>query len=74
MNYSGRRCKITEKYGRSFEEKNLRRMRQFAEQFMDEEIVVSLSRQLSWSHFLALIPLKTIDAKRLHVCGTAKAN
>ena len=54
---------LTEKYGRSFEEKNLRRMRQFAEQFMDEEIIVTLSRQLSWSHFLALIPLKTIDAK-----------
>ena len=38
-------------------------MRQFAEQFIDEEIIVALSRQLSWSHFLALIPLKTIDAK-----------
>jgi phosphoribosylformimino-5-aminoimidazole carboxamide ribonucleotide (ProFAR) isomerase len=32
---------LTEKYGRSFEEKNLRRMRQFAEQFMDEEIIVT---------------------------------
>jgi len=28
-----------------------------------KQIVVSLSRQLSWSHILALIPLKTIDAK-----------
>ncbi|HIE1388994.1 TPA: PDDEXK nuclease domain-containing protein [Pseudomonas aeruginosa] len=26
--------------------------------YPDERIVVSLSRQLSWSHFLALIPLK----------------
>jgi hypothetical protein len=52
------------KYGRSFEEKNLRRMLQFADQFSDEEIVVSLSRQLSWSHFLALIPLKSDEAKR----------
>ena len=54
---------LTGRYGRSFDEKNLRRMLQFAEQFSDEEIVVSLSRQLSWSHFLALIPLKSNEAK-----------
>ena len=45
-------------YGRSFEEKNLRRMVQFAELFAEEEKVVTLSRHLSWSHFLALLPLK----------------
>ncbi|MEA3222190.1 MAG: YhcG family protein, partial [Thermodesulfobacteriota bacterium] len=39
-------------------EKNLRRMIQFAEVFPDKEIVVSLIRQLSWTHFIALIPLK----------------
>jgi len=33
-------------------------MMQFAEVFSDEQIVVSLIRQLSWSHFVALIPLK----------------
>jgi hypothetical protein len=41
-------------YGKSFEEKNLRRMMQFTEQFTDIEIVGTLSRQLSWSHFLIL--------------------
>ena len=45
-------------YGRGFEEKNLRRMVQFAALFVSEEIVVTLSRQLSWSHFLALLPVK----------------
>lgn len=45
-------------YGRGFEEKNLRRMAQFAELFAAEEIVVTLSRQLSWSHFLVLLPVK----------------
>ncbi len=45
-------------YGRGFEEKNLRRMVQFATLFPAEEIVVTLSRQLSWSHFLVLLPLK----------------
>jgi len=33
-------------------------MIQFAEVFPDKEIVVSLIRQLSWSHLIALIPLK----------------
>ena len=51
------------KYGRNFEEKNLRRMLQFAEQFTDIEIVVPLARQLSWSHFLILLPLKNQEAK-----------
>lgn len=45
-------------YGKSFSEKNLRRMIQFNDVFNDKEIVVSLIRQLSWTHFLALIPLK----------------
>ncbi len=54
---------LTNKYGRNFEEKNLRRMLQFVQQFHDFEIVVTLSRQLSWSHFLVLIPLKTEEAQ-----------
>jgi len=49
---------LTEDYGNNFNEKNLRRMIQFAEVFPDKEIVVSLIRQLSWTHFIALIPLK----------------
>jgi hypothetical protein len=44
-------------YGRGYSEKNLRRMVQFAEAFPEEKIVVTLSRQLSWSHFSALLPL-----------------
>lgn len=50
-------------YGNGFAEKSLRRMIQFAEVFPDEKIVVSLIRQLSWSHFVELIPLKD-DIKR----------
>jgi len=45
-------------YGKGFNAKNLHRMIQFAEVFQDEQIVVTLLRQLSWSHFLSLIPLK----------------
>lgn len=34
-------------------------MIQFATVFSDEQIVVSAMRQLSWTHFIALIPLKS---------------
>ena len=54
---------LVEKFGRNFELKNLYRMMQFAEIFPDFEIVVPLARQLSWSHFIALLPLKTPEAR-----------
>lgn len=54
---------LMEQYGRSFEEKNLRRMVQFANEFPDTEIVVPLARQLTWSHILILLPLKTFEEK-----------
>jgi hypothetical protein len=38
--------------GQGFETRNLRRMMQFAERFPNPEIVATLSRQLSWSHFV----------------------
>ncbi|EQB8438091.1 PDDEXK nuclease domain-containing protein [Pseudomonas aeruginosa] len=51
-------AQLVKEYGSSFSMKNLRRMVQFAVTFPDEQIVVSLIRQLSWTHFIALIPLK----------------
>ena len=50
---------LMDEYGNGFSAKNIRRMMQFNEQFPDFKIVVSLMRQLSWTHFLVLIPLKT---------------
>ena len=49
---------LVKMYGNSFSEKNIRRMMQFKEVFPNERIVVSAIRQLSWTHFIALIPLK----------------
>lgn len=49
---------LTRDYGKGFLEKSLWRMIQFAEVFPEEQIVVSLIRQLSWSHFRLLIPIK----------------
>ena len=34
--------------------------------FSDMQIVVTLSRQLTWSHFLVLIPLKSAEAKQFY--------
>jgi predicted nuclease of restriction endonuclease-like (RecB) superfamily len=66
---------VTE-YGNGFNEKNLRRMIQFAEVFPDRQIVVSLIRQLTWTHFIALIPIKE-DVKRdfyAEMCRVEKWN
>ena len=53
---------LQQRYSNQFQEKNLRRMMQFADVFTDTEIVVTLSRQLSWSHFVCLIPLQKKEA------------
>lgn len=50
--------KLTEKFGRNFEVKNLRRMIQFAKLFPDFETVVTFSSRLTWSHFVTIIPVK----------------
>ena len=49
---------LVAEYGQSFGLRSLRRMVQLAEVFPDEPIVATLSRQLSWSHFIELLPLK----------------
>lgn len=61
-------------YGRGFSEKNLRRMVQFAEQYPDEQIVVSLIRHLSWTHVLVLLPLKEPMARDFYAqrCGVER--
>jgi predicted nuclease of restriction endonuclease-like (RecB) superfamily len=45
-------------FGRGFDATNLTRMMKFVESFPDEEIVATLSQQLSWSHFRELLPLE----------------
>jgi len=54
---------LENKFGRSYTLRNVRRMMQFAEQFDDLEIVTPLVTQLSWSHFLQLLPLKSMEQK-----------
>jgi len=49
---------LSAEFGRGFAEKNLRRMVQLAEAFPDSRIVATLSKELGWSHFVELLPLK----------------
>jgi predicted nuclease of restriction endonuclease-like (RecB) superfamily len=60
------------KYGRSFDHRNLRRMMQFAEQFPDFEIVSRPATQLSWAHFVEVLPLKTQEAKLFYLNEAAR--
>lgn len=49
---------LSGEYGKGFNYSALTRMVTFAETFPKSEIVATLSRQLSWSHFKEIIPLK----------------
>lgn len=46
---------LVKEFGRGFSRRNLFNMIRFAEVFPDKEIVVSLIRQLSWTHFIGLV-------------------
>ena len=49
---------LTKEYGNGFSYSALTRMVRFAEVFPDTQIVATLSRQLSWSHFKEILPIK----------------
>ena len=50
---------LTEEFGKGFARPNLFRMLKFAELFPAVEIVSTLSRQLSWSHFVEILLVKS---------------
>jgi predicted nuclease of restriction endonuclease-like (RecB) superfamily len=64
-------AQLEKTYGRNFNEKNVRRMMKFAEEFTDFEIVVPLARQLSWSHFVELFPIKKDESRLFYAQKTA---
>ena len=49
---------LVQAYGQSFGLRSLRRMVQFSEAFPEAKMVATLSRELSWSHFIEILPLK----------------
>lgn len=50
--------RLTRKYGRGYSRANLFRMLKIYEYFNDFEIFSTLSRKLSWSHFVELLQVK----------------
>ncbi len=58
---------LSQEFGRGFEFKNLRRMVRFARAFSPSEIGASVMRQLSWTHFLQLLPLKQREQRDFYL-------
>lgn len=57
---------LEQDFGKGFSYSALTRMARFAEQFPDERILVSLIQELTWTHFLALLPLKDSLAREFY--------
>ncbi|HEY0222653.1 MAG TPA: PDDEXK nuclease domain-containing protein [Lactovum miscens] len=49
---------LSQRYGNGYSRAALFRMIQFYDDFNDNEKVVTLSRQLTWSHFIEIIPIE----------------
>lgn len=67
-------AQLEHRYGRSFTEKNVRRMIRFAQEFSDFNIVPPLAEQLTWSHFTELFPLKSIESKLYYAQNSIAQN
>lgn len=63
---------LSQEFGRGFEARNLRRMVRFAQAFPDANIVSTLSTKLSWSHLVAIVPLKTPEARQFYAARAAQ--
>jgi len=54
---------LVEKYGNSFEYTKITRMIKFSKVFPDANFIATLSQELSWSHFIEILPLKSEEAR-----------
>lgn len=59
---------LTDEFGQAFTLRSLYRAIQFCQCFTDQEIVSTLSTQLSWSHFIELLPIKDPLARDFYAC------
>lgn len=50
--------RLTAEYGKGFEKSSVFKMVKFYEEFSDFEKVMTLSQQLTWSHFVELLPIQ----------------
>ncbi|MGK5091900.1 PDDEXK nuclease domain-containing protein [Deltaproteobacteria bacterium TL4] len=66
--------RLIHEYGNGFSHSSLTRMAKFYDYFPNREIVVTLSQQLSWSHFVEIIKIED-DVKRefyISMCANAR--
>ena len=52
---------------KGFDVKSIRRMMQFSSLFTNEQIVAQVARQLTWSHFVEVLPLKDDLAREFYI-------
>ena len=50
--------RLSAEYGKNFGRSSISRMMNFYIEFPDYEIVATLSQQLTWSHFVELLPIQ----------------
>lgn len=63
--------KLTEEFGKGFEESNLRRMRQFYVSFQNCD---ALRHELSWTHYRMLLKVEDAKARQFYLDECAKSN
>ncbi len=66
--------KLTDCYGSNFGRASLFRMIQFYREFPNQQIVVTLSQQLSWSHFVVLLPIEDETKREFYAVMCCNAN
>jgi len=64
--------RLSQEFGRGFESRNLRRMVKFSQAFPSPQILSALSAKLSWSHFVAIVALKTPEAQHFYASQAAQ--
>ncbi|WP_439490695.1 PDDEXK nuclease domain-containing protein [Algoriphagus sp.] len=63
---------LSNAYGKSFQERNLRRMIQFCILFPDLQKLSPLATKLSWSHFVELLSIKSNEARYFYAFTAAE--
>lgn len=66
--------KLKLNYGKGFEKSSLFRMVKFYKEFPDQKKVATLSQQLTWSHFVVLIPIEDELKRNFYVAMCSNEN
>lgn len=64
---------LSAEYGKGFSRFALSRMVQFYDQFQDNQIVATLSQQLTWSHMVELLPVKIAQERQFYAYMTIES-